>query len=131
MKTTSKSTVAMALALLGSTAGLQAWDHPAHMTTAEIAFNEIERKNPELIEKLELVFMKHPDSSPFMVAAGDERGRERAKRMFIEAARWADDTKGTIHDRPTWHTARWPIIMEDAPPEAKAARPDRRSKPSS
>ena len=29
--------------------------------------------------------MKHPDSSPFMVAAGDDRGRERAKRMFIEA----------------------------------------------
>ena len=88
----------------------QAWDHPAHMTTAAVAFIEIEQSRPELIEKLELVFMKHPDSSPFMVAAGDDRGTERAKRMFIEGARWADDTKGTIHDRPTWHTARWPIV---------------------
>ena len=81
---------------LACPAWVQAWDHPAHMATAAIAFQEIERANPELIEKLELVFMKHPDSSPFMVAAGDDRGEERAKRMFIEAARWADDTKGTI-----------------------------------
>jgi len=126
---TIRNTIAIALVILGATAGLQAWDHPAHMTTAAIAFNEIERANPELIGKLELVFMKHPDSSPFMVAAGDDRGRERAKRMFIEAARWADDTKGTIYDRPTWHTARWPIIMEDAPAEAKAAAEARKGRP--
>ena len=107
----------------------QARDHPAHMTTAAVAFMEIERSKPELIEKLELVFMKHPDSSPFIVAAGDVRGKERAKRMFIEGARWADDTKGTIHDRPTWHTARWPIITEDAPPEAKAAAKARKGRP--
>ena len=49
-------------AILGSTAGLQAWDHPAHMTTAAIAFNETERANPELIEKLELLNMRHPDA---------------------------------------------------------------------
>jgi hypothetical protein len=41
--------------------------------------------------------------------------------MFIEAARWADDAKGSMHDRPTWHTARWPIVAKDAPPEAKVA----------
>ena len=107
-----------------------AWDHPAHMTTAAIAFIEIEQSKPELIEKLELVFMAHPDTSPFWVAAGDTRGKERAKRMFIEGARWADDTKGTIHDRPTWHTARWPIVKDDAPPEAKAAAEAVKDRPS-
>ena len=106
-----------------------AWDHPSHMITAAIAFMEIERSKPELIEKLELVFMVHPDTSPFWVAAGDARGRERAKRMFIEGARWADDTKGTIHDRPTWHTARWAIVAEDAPPESKAAAEARKGRP--
>ena len=106
-----------------------AWDHPAHMTTAAIAFTEIERANPELIEKLDLIFMAHPDTSPFWVAAGDTRGRERAKFMFIEGARWADDTKGTIHDRPTWHTARWPIVAKDAPQEAKAAAEARKGRP--
>jgi hypothetical protein len=99
------------------------------MMTAAIAFDEIERAHPELIEKLELVFMVHPDTSPFWVAAGDSRGKERAKRMFIEGARWADDTKGTIHDRPTFHTARWPIVAKDAPPEAKAAAEARKGRP--
>ena len=111
------------------TAGTQAWDHPAHMTTAAIAFIEIEKANPELADALELVFMKHPDTSPFWVAAGDTRGRERSRRMFIEGARWADDTKGTIHDRPTWHTARWPIMTDDAPHEAKAAAEGREGRP--
>jgi hypothetical protein len=118
------------VAVLGFVTGeLYAWDHPAHMTTAAIAFMEIEQSNPELIDKLELLFMAHPDASPFWVAAGDSRGKERAKRLFIEGARWADDTKGTIHDRPTWHTARWPIVTKDAPPEAKAAAEARKGRP--
>ncbi len=49
--------------------------------------------------------------------------------MFIEGARWADDTKGTIHDRPTWHTARWPIVVKDAPPAARSAAEARKGRP--
>ena len=106
-----------------------AWDHPSHMTTAAIAFAEIERARPDLIEKIGLVLMRHPDSAPFWVSAGDERGKERARRMFIEAARWADDAKWTIYDRPTWHSARWAIVAKDAPPEAKAAAEARKGRP--
>ena len=119
----------VAWALLGSAANLQAWDHPAHMATAAIAFSEIERAKPELAEKLDLLFMAHPDASPFWVAAGDTRGKERARRMFIEGARWADDTKGSVFDRPTWHTARWAIVAKGAPPEAKAAAEARKGRP--
>jgi hypothetical protein len=99
------------------------------MMTAAIAFSEVEKSNPEVIEKLDLLFMKHPEAGPFWVAAGDTRGNERAKRMFIEGARWADDTKGSIHDRPTWHTARWPIVADDASPEARAAAEARKGRP--
>jgi hypothetical protein len=51
-----------------------AWDHPGHMTTADIAFAEIERVRPELIEKLGLLFLAHPDPCPFWVAAREARG---------------------------------------------------------
>lgn len=121
--------VILVAALLACSSWAYAWDHPSHMMTAAIAFAEIERTKPELIEKIDLLFMAHPDTSPFWVAAGDAKGKERAKRMFIEGARWADDTKGTIHDRPTWHTARWAIVAEDAPPEAKAAAEARKGRP--
>ena len=121
--------VVLVCALLGCASGARAFDHPSHMITAAIAFMEIQRTKPELVEKLELLFMAHPEAGPFWVAAGDAKGAERAKRMFIEGARWADDTKGSIHDRPTWHSARWPIVAKDAPPEAKAAAEARKGRP--
>ena len=119
----------LAFAILVCAPAVYAWDHPSHMITAAIAFKEIERTKPELVEKFDLLFMMHPDSSSFWVAAGDPRDADRAKRMFIEGARWADDTKGSIHDRPTWHSARWAIVAEDAPPEAKAAAEARKGRP--
>ena len=39
--------------------------------------------------------------------------------MFIEGARWPDDSKGTNNDRLSWHTARFPIIADDASQETK------------
>ena len=121
--------VIVTIALLVSVFTAYAWDHSGHMTTAAIAFAEIERVSPDLIEKIGLVLIAHPDPSPFWVAAGDTNGKERARRMFIEAARWADDAKGTMHDRPTWHTARWAIVAKDAPTEAKAAAEARKGRP--
>ncbi len=106
-----------------------AWDHPGHMLTADIAFSEIERTRPELIEKLGLLFLKHPDTAPFWVAAGEAKGKERVRRMFIECARWPDDSKFTPRDMLTWHSARWAVLAKDAPPEAKAAAEARKGKP--
>lgn len=108
---------------------VQAFDHPSHMATAAIAFQEIERQQPELIEKLGLLMMKHPDPAPFWVAAEDAKGKERVRRMFIQGARWADDVRGTLHDRPAWHSARWAFVADDAPAEARVLAKARGNKP--
>jgi hypothetical protein len=99
------------------------------MTTAAIAFTDIERERPGLIEKLGLLFLAHPDPAPFWVAAGEAKGSERTRRMFLECARWADDSKFTPRDMLTWHTARWAIVAEDAPSEARAAAEATQGKP--
>jgi hypothetical protein len=119
--------VAVLTGICGTTA--RAWDHPGHMTTAAIAFSEIAKARPELVEKLGLLFLAHPDPAPFWVAAGEAKGDERARRMFIECARWADDSKFTANDRLTWHSARWAILADDAPDEAKAAVAARNGRP--
>lgn len=111
------------------TPAAQAWDHPGHMLTAAIAFSEIERARPDLIEPLGLLFLRHPDTAPFWVAAGEAKGKERVRRMFIECARWADDSKFTPRDMLTWHSARWAIVANDAPAEVKAAAEARKGKP--
>lgn len=127
----SKRSIALLAAVIFSvmTLSARAWDHPGHMTTAAIAFSEIERARPELIEKIGLLFLAHPDPAPFWVAAGEAKGKERVRRMFIECARWADDSKFTNNDRLTWHTARWAIVAKDATPQAKAAAAARKNKP--
>ena len=106
-----------------------AWDHPGHMTTADIAYTEIERARPDLMETIGLLFLSHPDVAPFWVAAGEAKGKERVKRMFLECARWPDDSKFTQRDMLSWHTARWAVLAQDAPPEAKAAVAARHGKP--
>ena len=107
-----------------------AWDHPSHMISAAIAFAEIERARPELIEPIGVMLMKHPDPAPFWVAAsGSTTNKERARRMFIQAARWPDDSKGTKNDRLTWHSARFPILAEDTPPKTRALVESRGGEP--
>ena len=106
-----------------------AWDHPGHMATAAIAYVEVERQRPELIDQIGMLFLAHPHAGPLWVAAGAAKGREATRRKFIECARWADDIKFTAPDEPTWHTARWPIIADDAPPEAIAAAEARHGRP--
>jgi len=118
-----------AIALSIFSTNVFAWDHPGHMVTAAIAFSEIERARPDLINKLGLLFLKHPDTAPFWVAAGEAKGKERVRRMFIECARWPDDSKFTPRDMLTWHTARWAIVAKDAPAKAKAAAEARRGRP--
>ena len=87
-------TVLMTIFFVSTVApNLHAWDHPGHMITAAIAFVEIERLRPDLIEKMGLLFLAHPETAPFWVAAGEAKGKERVRRMFIECARWADDSE--------------------------------------
>lgn len=120
--------ISQTLLLILTVQNANAWDHPGHMTTAAIAFSEIERLRPDLIDKIGMLFLANSDPAPFWVAAGDAKGKERVRRMFIEAARWPDDSKFTPNDRPTWHSARWAIVAEDAPPEAIAAAEARKGK---
>jgi len=127
VKHTIRSLVVILSALLG--AGAYAWDHPGHMTTAAIAFVDIKQARPDLVEKLQLLFLTHPDTAPFWVAAGEAKGEERTRRMFLECARWPDDSKFTPRDMLTWHSARWTIVAKDATPQAKAAAEATHGKP--
>lgn len=121
--------LALAAALSSIVPRVRAWDHPGHMTTADIAYAEIERARPGLMDKIGQLFLAHPDPAPFWVAAGEAKGKERVRRMFLECARWPDDSKFTNNDRLTWHSSRWAVVAKDAPAEAKAAAEARRGQP--
>ncbi|MGI9522467.1 MAG: S1/P1 nuclease [Hyphomicrobiaceae bacterium] len=118
--------LAAAITAVLPTLDAKAWDHPGHMATVAIAFAEIERARPDLIDKIGLLMLKHPDPGPFWVAAGHAKDKERARRMFIQGSRWPDDVRWTIQDRPAWHTARWAITAADASPNTRKLAKARR-----
>jgi hypothetical protein len=52
------TTIGLTLGVYATSA--HAWDHPAHMTTAAIAYNEVKRRRPEPIEAICRVFLARP-----------------------------------------------------------------------
>ena len=100
----------------------QAWTRPGHMVTAAIAYDELAARDPEALKRLLALAAQHPDRGPFEVAVGRAMGDDRARRLFMELARWPDDVRGGAHDHPTWHHALRPVIdPRSPPPKAPAA----------
>jgi hypothetical protein len=109
------SLLVVTAALIHSSAAL-AWSRPGHMVTAAIAYQELNSQQRDVLDKIVALAERHPDRGAFEVAIGRTTGDERAKRIFLELARWPDDTRGSIHDHPTWHYSSRPLISTASPP---------------
>ena len=73
--------------IVGGASVVCAWDHPSHMITAAIAFEEIERLRPELMERIGFMLMKHPDPAPFWVAVISSALAQPLKKMGMEMSK--------------------------------------------
>lgn len=93
-----------------------AWSRAAHMVTAAIAYDDLAARDPKVIDQIVEIMAHHPERGPFEVAAGVTKGEDRARRLFMEMARWSDDIRGGAYDHPTWHGAFRPVIDEEDPP---------------
>ena len=101
-----------------------AWSRPGHMVTAAIAYEELAAQHPQVIARIDEILTKHPDRAAFEVAVGSAKGEERARRLFMQMARWPDDARSTLHDHPTWHYAGKALADPRDPPPSL---PDRLS----
>jgi hypothetical protein len=111
-----KTCVASLFAALFHCSAVLAWSSPGHMVTAAIAYEELRAQDPKVLERIIALAERHPDRGAFAVAIGGAKGEERGRRIFLELARWPDDTRGSIHDHPTWHYSSRPLINEASPP---------------
>jgi hypothetical protein len=118
-----KSCAVLVLLALFHCSAAMAWSKPGHMVTAAIAYEELRTHDPKILEQIIALAERHPDRGAFEVAVGSARGEERGRRIFLELARWPDDTRGSIHDHPTWHYSSRPLIDEAAPPPTSANVP--------
>ncbi len=107
--------ISLLVTLLHCSAAM-AWSRPGHMVTAAIVYEELRTQDPKLLEQIIELAQKHPDRGAFEVAIAGTRGEERARRIFLEMARWPDDTRGSVHDHPTWHYSSRPLIDKSSAP---------------
>jgi hypothetical protein len=106
----------MVIALHGTA---YAWSRAGHMVTAAIAYDELAAHDPKVIDQILEIMARHPERGPFEVATGVTKGEDRARRLFMEMARWSDDVRGGAYDHPSWHGAFRPVIDEQDPPPKK------------
>ena len=92
-----------------------AWSRSGHMVVAAIAYDDLKARDPKILAKIDEIMEKHPDRAVFEVAGGP-RSDTRARKVFLEMARWSDDVRGTPFDHPTWHYAGRPIVDNRNPP---------------
>lgn len=111
-----KPFIALLLALVLPCSTALAWSRPGHMVSAAIAYDELNVHDHRIIERIVALAEKHPDRGAFEVAIGGARGEERGRRIFLELARWPDDTRGSIYDHPTWHYWSRPFVDKSSPP---------------
>jgi len=93
-----------------------AWTRPGHMVSAAIAYREVMRTDPAAVTRILAIMAAHPEPAPFEVAIGRTTGEARAQRIFLEMARWSDDTRGSHYDHPTWHYLLRPLVDPATPP---------------
>ncbi|ATD66602.1 hypothetical protein CNR27_03330 [Luteimonas chenhongjianii] len=80
-----------------------AWTEPGHAVIAEIAYDILQREDPQRLDEIVAAIDKHPDQASFRVAVNGASGEERQRRLLSQCSRWAMDAAGSVFDHPTWH----------------------------
>jgi hypothetical protein len=99
------------------------WSEESHMTTAAIAYDDLARTGPEILAAANDILKAHPQYQQLEAYLGDLKGAERDRARLEWLARWPDDIRGSVYDRPKWHyelrvvsgwTSLWPFRNGDA-----------------
>lgn len=73
------------------------------MATGALAYDALERRDPQAVAAVIRLMQAHPDRARFDRALGDLAGPARDRRTFELMARWADDVRRTPFDHDDWH----------------------------
>jgi len=103
----------LALVLAAAAQPAEAWTRAGHMVTAAIAYDDLKAHDQAVIDRIVTLIQTHPDHGSFEVAIARMDGDEKARRIFLEMARWSDDIRGGQYDHPTWHYFFRPVASAD------------------
>ena len=104
-----------------------AWNIPGHMLSGGIAYQVLQQKNPQTIEKVKAVLEKHPwYANQWQTRLQDVPDADRDLGLFMQATRWADDIRSQekVQNRPRWHYINFPFKPEGQPESVQTREPD-------
>lgn len=123
MRKLSLSLILAAVTALHGAQSAQAWNKPGHMVVAAIAYRDLKRSNQQpVIDKVIAQLKNHPDfTSRFEPKLALVDPQDRELYLFMLAARWADDIRGSspLND-PKAHFVDLPFVPPGLPGVATA-----------
>jgi hypothetical protein len=101
-----KSLVLITLGAFPFTAS--AWNIPAHMLSAAIAYQVLQQESPRVIDRVTATLEQHPwYANQWQARLQDVPVADRDMALFMQAARWSDDIRrrDRQHYRGPWRYA--------------------------
>lgn len=90
------------------------WSKSGHMITGAIAYDVLQRENPEALKEIVRILKQHPSYTKYLKKRVESvRKEDRDRYLFMVAARWPDDVRGIeeYHYGP-WHFVNYPIVAK-------------------
>jgi hypothetical protein len=110
---------------LGMGSPANTWNKAGHMVSGAIAYRDLKARHPDVIPKVIALLRQHPDFErrwkPRLESVPEE---ERDLYLFMLAARWPDDARGTSFDRPSHHFIDQPFVPPGQPASVNVSQPD-------
>lgn len=106
--------------------GAWAWTRAGHMATGALAYAHLAETHPEAIDRAVTLLRAHPRWADWQAAcdaAGYVSPADRARFVFMAAAKWADETRHTPYYHPTWHYVNPPLSATEQTPLPAATVP--------
>src|SRR5262245_21404032 len=93
-----------------------AWNIPGHMLSGAIAYQVLQQKSPQTIDKVKAVLEKHPwYTNQWQARMQDFPVIDHCLMLFMQATGWADDirTNDKQQHHALWHYINWPSSPMD------------------
>src|SRR5260221_7015671 len=112
MKTSNYLRLFALLLALSLSIASDGWNHAGHMASGAIAYRFLKQYSPATIIKFVKILKAHPQFASRWQSKYDSLpDMQKDLFLFMAAARWPDDVKGTSYDHPDWHYYAIPVTF--------------------
>ena len=105
--------LALPALLAASASPAFAWSKAGHEVTGAIACLDLQRSHPSTLQQAVSLLANLPGFAGWQASADSLHLGEGDRMIFycMQAARWADDVRGTPSDHPKWHYVDFPFVV--------------------